>query len=72
MSDYKKLFSSKIKSIRDKINEYEKASNFFKDYETASLQFNRQIQKNIVNPEQDPVKRKNCVIQTNLWWHTLS
>lgn len=43
MSDYKKLFSSKISSIKSKIDEYNQSTVFFREFERMSVDYGRTL-----------------------------
>jgi hypothetical protein len=47
MSDYKKLFSSRISSIKAKIEEYRQAGEFFEEFEKISKGYGESLQRNI-------------------------
>lgn len=56
MSDYKKLFSSKISSIKNKILEYEHAAAFFREFERSSVDYGRLLERNIAKNNEDAAK----------------
>lgn len=63
MSDYKKLFSSRISSIKMKIEEYTQAAEFFEDFEKISMGYGEHLQKNIqVAKEEDELR---CNVSNN-------
>jgi hypothetical protein len=58
MNDYKKLFSSKISSIKAKIEDYGQSAAFFREFEKSSVEYCRSMERNLVKQEEDLVRRK--------------